>query len=174
MGFWPPPLARPVRPASSAAPAAVESTVCSHPAPITLPLTYLTPTSVCSLAEALLLVLGGLGGLLLRLLLRCGLAGVLSLLGLSVSEGNVGCWWEGRSTTPSACGTSARAHAKNRGYLALSCAGRVFAQHLLGRFSRSRGLLLLFVITLRHLDAVLPGRNESSATRQCGARLCET
>ena len=86
MGFWPPPLARPVRPASSAAPAAVESTVCSHPAPITLPLTYLTPTSVCSLAEALLLVLGGLGGLLLRLLLRCGLAGVLSLLGLSVRQ----------------------------------------------------------------------------------------
>ena len=57
-------------------------TSCTHH----LPLTYLTPTSVCSLAEALLLVLGGLGGLLLRLLLRCGLAGVLSLLGLSVRQ----------------------------------------------------------------------------------------
>ena len=37
-----------------------------------------------SLAEALLLILGSLVGLLLRLLLRRGLAGILGLLGLPV------------------------------------------------------------------------------------------
>ena len=78
--------------------------------------TYLTPTSVYSLAEALLLVLGGLRGFLLRLLLRRGLAGVLGLLGLSVRRRKRALLVGGDQPLHLACGTSARARAENRGY----------------------------------------------------------
>ena len=121
------------------------------------------------LAEALLLVFGGLGGLLLGLLLSRGLARVLCLLGLpGVSE--MGGVSDRRLPRSCACRACVRARYQSR-----SCAWHYRAQgvswlcSVLGGAARSLGLLLLIVVTLRgHLEVVLPGRNGSSTTQSCG------